>query len=179
MEVFYIIIGIIVIIGTVGINLYNRIVKYKIKVEEAASGIDVALAKRYAVLTNTIEVVRGYAKHEADTLSHVVEARSDMTMNQKSACYEEYKTAQTKLFALQESYPDLKANQNFMQLQKTIVDVEEHLQAARRMYNSNVSLYNQACQTFPGNMVAGFVAKKKFDFFMADEAETKNINVKF
>lgn len=174
----YVILGIVVIIIVVMINIYNRIVTYKIKVEEAASGIDVALAKRYAVLINTVEVVKGYAKHEAETLAKVVEAHNDMTMTQKTTCYQEYKEAQTKLFALQESYPDLKANENFLSLQDTIFEVEEHLQAARRMYNSNVSLYNQARETFPGNLVANFASKSTYDFFAANEEESKSVNIK-
>ena len=175
----YVILGIAVIIIVVMINIYNRIVTYKIKVEEAASGVDVALAKRYAVLINTVEVVKGYAKHEAETLAKVVEARNDMTMTQKTTCYQEYKEAQTKLFALQESYPDLKANESFLSLQKELTTCEEKITYARQFYNDSVLSYNNKIELFPSSIIASMFHFEKEKFFEASAEERKNVQVKF
>ncbi|MEG0076968.1 LemA family protein [Anaerorhabdus sp.] len=169
---------IVAIIVVVGISIYNSIKVARIKVEEGASGIDVALAKRYDVITNLVECVKGYAKHEAETLENIIEARSSMTMKEKADCEEKYNNTQTKLLAIAEGYPDLKANENFLQLQRSIVDVEEHLQAARRLYNANVAYYNQRLETFPSNVVANMMKVTKEEYFQAAQEEKENVRIK-
>ena len=178
MNVIEVLIAIIVIVGFVYFSMYNAIKRLGIKVDEAESGIDVALAKRYAVLTNLLETVKGYAKHEKEVLVDIVKARKEMTLAEKEKCDQQNIEAQSKLFALQESYPDLKANENFMHLQKSIVDVEEHLQAARRMYNANVAAFNEKILTFPSNLVANTMDATKRDYFEANYDEKNNVNIK-
>lgn len=177
MEMIWLVIGVVVIVGFMIVNIYNQLVKYKIKVEEGASGIDVALVKRYDTITNLVECVKGYAKHETETLEKVIELRNSMSMKEKSDLENQYSEAQTKLFAIAEAYPDLKASANFEQLQKSIFDVEEHLQAARRLYNSNVSIFNQKVEMFPSNLIASIMKFSKFDFFEANENEKQNVNI--
>ena len=153
MEILYVIFGIIVILIIYVISIYNKFIQVKNKVEEALSGIDVALARRYATLTNTVEVVKGYVKHEKEVLLKAVELRKNPTMKDRVMIDENQSEAITQIFALQESYPELKANQQFLALQDTIRDLEEHLAASRRMYNSNVSIYNNLVLSFPSNLI--------------------------
>ena len=170
-----IIIILLVLIARI-IDISNKFKKMLIKIEEANSGIDVALAKRYEVLTKMIEVVKGYMKHEKEVLFTITEIRQGMSINEKLKANivmdENYK----KISVLSEEYPDLKSNENFKILQKSIIEVEEHLQAARRMYNSNVSIYNQAISTFPKNIIAVIRGLKPQKFFEATEEQRNNIN---
>lgn len=178
MGILEILIAIVVIVGIVYFSIYNSIKRLEIKVAEAESGIDVALATRYAVLTNLLETVKGYAKHEKEVLVEIVKTRKDMTLGEKAMCDQQNIQAQGRLFALQESYPELKANENFLQLQDAIVDVEEHIQAARRMYNANVAAYNEKILVFPSNVVAQLIHAKKQEYFEAELDERNNINIK-
>lgn len=168
---------IVVVAVVVVVALYNKIKIAQVKVEEGASGIDVALAKRYDTLTNLMECVKGYAAHETNTLKQIVEIRKRMTMSEKSNCENSYQEMQTKLFAIAEGYPELKASDNFLQLQKSIFDVEEHLQAARRLYNANVASYNQLIVVFPSNLMASLMNAKREDFFQANQDEKTNVNI--
>lgn len=161
------------------ISLYNRLTRASIKVDEAFSGIDVALAKRYDVLTKMIEVVKGYAKHEKEILFEIVNLRKGMDINEKSNANRIMNENFKKIDIAVENYPDLKANENFMYLQRSILEVEEHLQAARRVYNSNVSIYNQLIAAFPTNIVAKIRKMARKDFFIVDEEQKSNVNVDF
>lgn len=161
------------------ISVSNNIIKASIKVDEASSGIDVALAKRYDVLTKMIEVVKGYAKHEKETLFKVIELRKNMTIQEKNSANHEMSDQLNKINVLAESYPDLKASENFKTLQLAIIDVEEHLQAARRLYNANVSSYNQIVQVFPSNIIASAKGCVKKDFFEADEERKQDVKIEF
>ena len=158
---------------------YNQIVRSRIKCEEALSGIDVALAKRFDSLTNIVETVKGYARHEQEVLIQLTRLRASMTLAEKEGLAAEYDQAQNRLMMLAESYPELKASENFMQLQRTIADVEEHLQAARRAYNANVSGYNQRIQMFPAQLIAGMMNAGPKPFFQAqaDQTETPKIQL--
>ena len=177
MEILYGILIIIAILGIYIISIYNKFIQVKNKVEEALSGIDVALARRYATLTNTVEVVKGYVKHEKEVLLKLVELRQNPTMKDRVMVDENQSQAITQLFALQESYPELKANQQFLALQDTIRDLEEHLAASRRMYNSNVSIYNNLVLSFPSNLIGNMMNAQKQEYFQATGEERKNVQV--
>ena len=168
----------IVVIGT-GIGLYNQLIRSRIKCEEALSGIDVALAKRYDSLMNIQEAVRGYTKHERAVLTELTKLRTSMTLNEKEALADQYTQVQKQLLMVAEGYPQLQASANFLQLQETIADVEEHLQAARRAYNANVARYNEKLQMFPSSLIAGLIHAEAKAFFQAElkQQETPKITL--
>ena len=160
-------------------NLLRREV---VKIDESASGIDVALTKRYDLLTKSVAVVKGVAKHEQETLTNVIAMRrpaSDASMKEKA----EFETSMNKAFdsinIVAEKYPEIKANQNFTQLQNQVAEVEEQLQASRRVYNSNVSVYNQDIVVFPKSLVANHLRMTRRDFFEAEEAKRKDVEISF
>ena len=181
-------------IGIVGaaIAIYNTLVKLRINVNEAWSGIDTQLKRRYDLIPNIVETVKGYAKHEQETLTGVMEARakatamnidaSNVTPEQMAA----FSGAQTglsgalgKLLAVAENYPDLKANQNFLQLQEELANTEDAIQSARRFYNATVRDYNTKVETVPSNIVANFFKFVKREFFEIAEGERENVKVQF
>ena len=179
------IVGAAVVLGLLALwATYNSLVKTNIRAEEAWSDITVQLKRRMDLIPNLVESVKGYAKHEAQTLEKVVAQRS----NAIGGSVEE--TAQTdnmisgalkSLFAVAESYPDLKANQNFLQLQEELVDTENKVQAARRFYNGAVRDLNTKIQDFPTNLFAGMLGFKKREFFEVEDqaAAEKPVDVKF
>lgn len=174
--VFYIICGLAVAIVLYVIYAYNKLVSLRVKVSEAWSDIEVQMKRRYNLIPNLVETVKGYAKHEAGTLEKVVEARARALDNHGSpheqAESENILTGALKsLFALAESYPDLKANQNFLSLQKDLSEVEEHIQAARRYYNGSVRDNNTMIDQFPSNFVADSFKFIKAEFFEIEEAD--------
>jgi len=172
-----IILGIVVVLVITIISMSNKLNRLQIKIEEADSGIDIALAKRYDVLTKMIEVVKGYAKHEKEIIFEIVKLRKGMSLESKNAENEKMNHNMEKINILAEAYPDLKANENFIYLQKTILEVEEHLQAARRFFNSNVSAYNQMIAVFPSNIVAKSKHLTKKQFFAVDETIKENVKI--
>lgn len=173
----YIILSIILIIVLWYICTYNKFKKYLIKIDESLSGIDVGLAKRYNVLTKMVEVVKGYAKYEQETLLKVIKLRNDMPLSEKAAVNKEMDEHVNRINILAENYPDLKANENFKVLQSSIIDVEEHLAASRRFYNSNIAIYNEMLSLFPSNLVAKIMKLKKHEFFEANDEERDNIKI--
>lgn len=189
MEIIWIIvIGVIVLIAIWLIAVYNGLIRLKNRVDEAFSDIDVQLKRRYDLIPNLVETVKGYMTHERETLESVVSARAKAMQVQESdgASLEERAKAENALsstlksiFALSENYPDLKASQNFLQLQDEISDTENKIQASRRFYNGNVRDFNTKIQVFPTNMIAGKLNFSKYDFFEADEKERENVQVKF
>ena len=177
MEMLFGIIGIIVVVVLLyGIGTYNQFIRVKNKVDEALSGIDVALAKRYAILTNLVEVVKRYVQHEHEVLVSLVKLRNGNMLNRVEVDQNQL-LAKEQLFALQEAYPELKANEQFLSLQAAIQDVEEHLAASRRMYNSNVSIYNDLVLSFPSNLIGNMINAGKMEYFIAKEEERENINI--
>ena len=159
------VIALIIIIWYISVsNAFNRDV---IKIDEADSGIDVALTKRYDVLTKMIAICKGYAKHEKETITDTIKYRKGMSMEERAEANNKMTETFGKINVLAEAYPDLKASENFKTLQQSVTDVEEHLQAARRLYNSNISSYNQRVVTFPSSIVASTKGLAKREFFEA------------
>lgn len=168
------------------IALYNRFVKLIARSEEAWADIEVQLKRRYDLIPNLVETVKGYAKHEEGTLTKVIEARNK-AMASGGGIAEQAKAqnmitdALKSIFALSEAYPDLKANQNFLKLQEELSDTENKVQAARRFYNANVRDLNISIGTFPSNLVAQmfhFATKEYFDLPDGDAAQ-QPVAVKF
>jgi len=174
------IVGIIILVVLVvlvlwGIGMYNRFVRLRTRAEEAWSDIDVQLKRRYDLIPNLIETVKGYASHEQQVLQQVTEARTQ-AMNagtpQEQGQAENMLTGALKsLFAVSENYPDLKANENFLELQRELTDTENKIQASRRFYNTNVRDLNIATETFPSNIIAKWFNFMKKEFFELDEDE--------
>ena len=178
MWIIVIVVVVVLIIGWI-IGTSNALNRTIVKIDEADAGIDVALTKRYDALTKLIEVVKGYAKHEKETLFEVVSLRQGMTIEEKNKANHIMDENMHKAEFLIEEYPDLKASANFLDLQATIVDVEEHLQAARRLYNSNISTFNQMIVTFPTSIIAKSKGLVKKDFFEAEEKKKEDVEIKF
>ncbi len=177
MIVVYIALGLIAAAGLYVIVTYNALVRLRVRVNEAWSDIEVQMKRRYNLIPNLVETVKGYAKHESGTLEKVVQARSAALANQgppgDQARSENLLTGALKsLFALAENYPDLKANEGFLSLQNDLAEVEEKIQAARRYYNGSVRDNNTKVAQFPSNLVAGRFKFLKADFFELDESES-------
>lgn len=165
--------GIVVVILLILVGLYNSLVSAKNKVDEAWSDIEVQLKRRYDLIPNLVETVKGYARQESSVFENVTKARSLAmgagSMQEKLKDENMLSGALKSLFAVAESYPDLKSNQNFMQMQGDLTDTEDKIQAARRFYNGNVREYNTKIQQFPGNIFASMFGFGKRDFFDIDE----------
>lgn len=165
------------------ISTMNKLRRLEVKVEEALSGIDVALTKRFDLLTKMLETTKGYAKHEAETLENVIKWRNGIptnaTIQEKSEFASSLSKVASGLNVVVEQYPDLKANDMFGKLQVAIADTEEHLQAARRLYNSNVSIINSSIVSFPTSFVANKIHMTKKEFFEAEEIKRKDVEMKF
>ena len=183
----FIVLGVVMFFTLMIISLYNGLIKLKNRVEEAWSDIDVLLKRRYDLIPNLIETVKGYAKHEEKTLEKVVEARNSAMQAQSGGDPKQLAEAENALsstlksiFALSESYPDLKANENFLELQRELSDTENKIQASRRFYNGNVRDFNTKLQVFPTNVMAGTLGFKRRDYFEIEEPkERENVDVKF
>ena len=147
--------------------------------QEAESGIDVALTKRYDVLTKMLDTVKGYQQHEKAVLTEIVKLRSGMTMAEKNAANQKMDQLTKDINILAENYPELKSSNNFIELQKVITDVEEHLQAARRLYNANVNAYNAKLVVFPNSIVANNMHATKKPFFEAEESKRQDVKMSF
>jgi LemA protein len=172
----WIIIGIIVLVIIYTIVAYNSLVRTRNRTTEAWSDIETHLKRRHDLIPNLVETVKGYAKHESSTLENVIAARNaamQQSGGPESQAAAENALSQTlkSIFALSESYPDLKANQNFIGLQREITDTEDKIQASRRFYNSVALTFNNRTQTFPSNVIAGMFKFMKVAFFELDEAE--------
>lgn len=162
------------------ISTGNKLHRMVIKIEEAESGIDVALTKRYDLLTKSLAIVKGYAKHEAETLEKVISMRNPgKTMAEKNEFANQTAQAFQGLNVVMEQYPTLKADTQFTLLQNNVSDVEEQLQAARRLYNSNVSVYNQLIGVFPAKLVANAKGYVKRDMFEAEAHKRADVKMEF
>jgi len=171
------IILLVVIVVIWYISTVNKLNRTIVKIDEADSGIDVALTKRYDVLTKMMDTVKAYAKHEKETLFEVINLRKGMTLEEKNEANAKMSQNLEKIHVVVENYPELKSSENYKTLQQSIVDVEEHLQAARRMYNSNVSIFNQMIVTFPTSIIANNKGMVKKEFFEADEIKKQDVKI--
>lgn len=178
-----IILAIVVLIVLYVISTYNALVTLRNKVRDQWSQIDVVLKNRCDLIPNVVETVKGYAKHEKGTLEAVINARnkavSATTKEDEMEANGEVTQALSRLFALTESYPDLKANENFINLQNKLDEVEEKIRFARQFYNDTVLTYRNKLEMFPSNIVANMFGFKPEAFFEATEEERKNVQVKF
>jgi LemA protein len=178
-----VIFGIIVIIGLVLAGMYNGLIRARVRTREAWSGIDIQLKRRANLIPNLVETVRGYAAHERQTFENVTRARAMLQQAGTAAEAAQANNFLTQtlrsLFAVAENYPDLKANQNFLDLQNELSDIEEKIAYARQFYNRNVSVYNTRIQTVPNVVVANMFAFKRFEFFEAPEEAREVPEVSF
>ena len=165
------------------IMMYNGLIKLKNRVDEAWSDIDVQLKRRHDLIPNLINTVKGYATHEKELFEKVTSARtaaiSAGTPAQKEEAENMLSGTLKSLFAVAEAYPDLKANQNFLELQRELTDTEDKIQSSRRFYNGNVRDFNTKIETFPTNIFAGMLHFVKREFFQADVLEKENVKVEF
>ncbi|MEO6509013.1 MAG: LemA family protein [Patescibacteria group bacterium] len=172
------VLGVLFFVGT-----YNSLVMLKTRIQEALSGIDVQLKRRADLIPNLVEAVKGYAKHEKSVFESVTKARSALmtaqTVPEKAAADNMLTGALKSLFAVAEAYPELKANENFQDLQRQLGDTEDKVAYSRQFYNSNVLDFNTKVQVFPSNIIASMFGFKSFEFFKADDADKQSVKVKF
>ena len=179
----WIILIVLVLLIVYVISTYNSLIVARNKVHDQFSQIDVQLKRRFDLIPNLVETVKGYAKHESETLEKVIAARNNYanakTDAEKLAASKEMSRGVMNIMALAESYPDLKANTNFIDLQNQLREVEDKISYARQFYNDTVLMYNNKVEMFPGNIIASMFNFTKEAFFEADEAERENVQVKF
>lgn len=172
-----------ILVGLWLIAVYNGLIRLKNRTDEAWSDIDVQLKRRHDLIPNLVETVKGYATHESGTFQKVTEARNmalnAQTVEEKGQAENMLSGALKSLFAVAESYPDLKASQNFLQLQDELSDTENKIQASRRFYNGNARDFNTKKQVFPNNLVANSLGFKDYQFFQIEATEKENVAVKF
>ena len=184
MTILYIILVVIAIIIFWAVFAYNRFVSLKNRAKEAWSDIDVQLKRRYNLIPNLVETVKGYASHERELFEKVTEARTKAmgakTVKEHSQAENMLSSALKTLFAVSENYPNLKASQNFLELQRELRDTEDKIQAARRFYNANVRDLNIKIESFPSKIIAGLFRFKKMDLFEIEEEGTREpVSVNF
>lgn len=175
--------GVVVVLVGFVISLYNRLVKLNVNVEESFSSMDVYLKKRYDLIPNLVETVKGYASHEKETLERVIRARNSAmsatdpgeVMNANNQLAMGLKS----IFALAESYPELKANEGFVNLQNQLAKIEEDISNARLYYNGNVKIFNKTIVVFPNVIIANMMGFEKKPFFEIEEPERENVKVQF
>ncbi|HEY4669281.1 MAG TPA: LemA family protein [Tepidiformaceae bacterium] len=174
---------VILVIAAWIIGMYNGLARARLRVREAWSGIDVQLRRRSSLIPNLVETVKGYAAHERETLESVTRARAQLD-NAKgphdAAQADNILTgALRSLFAVAEAYPDLKADRNFLELQRELTDTEDKIAYSRQFYNTNVGNYNERIATFPSNAVAGMFSFQPAEFYEAEDAAREEVHVSF
>ncbi len=178
-----IIFAVLLLLILFAISTYNSLVVKRNRVRNSWAQIDVQLKKRFDLVPNLVETVKGYAKHEAGTLEAVVKARNQYisagTPEEMMKANTEMTGALSRLFALAESYPDLKANTNFIELQGELSELEEKIAYARQFYNDTVMIFNNAIQMVPSNIIAGLFGFREEPYFKAEETERQNVKVQF
>lgn len=176
-------IGLIVVLVIVifwSVSTRNRIKMMEVKVDEAKSGIDIALIKRYDILTESLNVAKGYAAHEEQLMVQLIEARSGMSIQQTQEVIKNQEKVLESLKVVAEAYPQLYSNQLFKELQEQIAITNEHISAAKRTLNSNVAMYNQTIVSFPASIIAGFLGSKRIEFFKeTDEKKKQDVHMTF
>ena len=178
-------IGIVAVVVILVVIIFNRFVKNRNMVKDAWSNIDVALKRRYDLIPNLVETVKGYAAHERGTLEDVIKARNAAIavppddINAQIKAENQLQQTLRSIFALGEAYPELKANANFLDLQQKLNEIEENLERSRRYYNGTVRVNNTYGESLPGVLFAGMFNYQHFDYFETDEAERQNVKVSF
>jgi LemA protein len=172
---------VILVIGI--ISMYNGLIRRRNEVDNAFGGMDVQLKKRYDLIPNLISTVKQYAAHEKDLLQKVTELRAQATSGklsneEKVALDNQISAGMKGIMVAVENYPDLKANENFMNLQRTLNEVESQISASRRTYNAVVTMYNNGIQVFPQNTIAGMMHMQRKEVFVIPETERQNVDVK-
>ena len=175
------IVGIIIfgIISLIVLSKYNSLVKMKNKIKQSQSGIDVYLNQRFDLIPNLVECVKGYSKHEKNIFENIVKLRNEYMSNKKTDLKkaEELNNNINKIIAVAENYPELKSSEQYLNLQKNLSKIESQLQAARRIYNNEVTKYNTKIATVPTNIVANIFRFKEADLFTIEEYKKENIQI--
>lgn len=183
MIILIVVIVLVLLLAGFVISNYNSLVTLRNRVKDQASQIDIQLKRRFDLIPNLMETVKGYMKHEKDTLEDIVKARNSFqsadSLEGEMQANSELTKAMTKLFALAEDYPELKSSENFISLQDDLSETEDKIATARQFYSDTVLLYNNKIQMFPSNIVAGMFGFKEEKFFEATEAEKENVKVQF
>lgn len=182
MPILWIVLGVIALVAVYVIATYNGLISLKNKVAEAESDIDVQLKRRFELIPNLVNTVKGYAKHEKELLEKVTEERAGLmkgTTADKITASNQMTDTLKSLFAVAENYPDLKANTNFLQLQADLTDTQDKIMSAQRFYNGNVRDFNTKIEVFPTNIYAKQLGFGKFEFIEAAEGEKANVEVSF
>lgn len=159
------------------VSTVNGFKKKEIRVQEGLSGVEVALTKRYDMLTKMLDTAKGYMKYENELFTKVATLRRGMSVGELNAVKQQQDTLSDRLFAVAEGYPELQSSEAFAELQRGIRDAEEHLQAARRLYNTNVTAYNTAIAMFPAKLLVG--SRQPKEFFAADETKREDVKMMF
>ena len=179
----WIVLGLIALILIIGISYYNRFVVLGNRIDNSLSQINVQLKRRANLIPNLIETVKGYVKHEKAVIADVNKTRKALVsakgVENKMKANGMLENALGRLFAIAENYPDLKANTNFLELQRELSSTEDRIAYARQNYNDSILSYNNMCQKFPGAIFAGIYGKKAREYLQIAEAEKKNVKVKF
>lgn len=171
------VVAVVVVVLIWYVQTRNQFARLKVKITESASGVDVALTKRYDTLIKMLDVTKAYARHEAEVLEKVVNLRQGMTMEQRNQANSQMDEVRNRVNILAESYPELRSSDNFKQLQISITEVEEHLQAARRIYNMNVSSYNQLLAVWPSSVVGNAQGLRPESFFEAEAEKRQDVKM--
>ena len=178
-----VLLGVVVLAGLALLGIYNGLVRARVRAREAWSGIDVQLKRRASLIPNLVETVKGYAAHEKQVLENVTRARAMLEQAGGAAQAAQADNVLTgalrSLFAVAENYPQLRANENFLALQKELSDVEEKIAFARQFYNRNVMVFNTRIQVFPSVIIANMFNFERFDFFEAEETAREDVQVSF
>lgn len=179
--ILYIIIGIVLLLAIYLLVTYNSLVKTNNIVKEAFSTMDIYLKKRWDLIPNLVEVVKGYAKHEKETFNEITTLRTNsydsMSMNKKINVNEQLTQGISKIMAISENYPELKSSENFLQLSRDLTQVEDEIANSRKYYNGSVRILNTKIQMFPSNIVAGMFGFKQANMFEANAEEKNNVKV--
>lgn len=182
MEIIYIFLAFLILVVLLVINTYNSLIAKRNDVKNTSSSIDVELNQRYDLIPNLIALVKAYFKHESNTLENIIKLRENAINSsndfQKFSLNNELSKALHGLNIKLESYPELKANENIINTQNALKDIEEQISAARRAYNSAVTSYNNACESFPSNLIANAFGFKIADFYEINEKSKENPNIK-
>jgi LemA protein len=178
-----VLLGVVLLFGLWLLSVYNGLIRSRVRTREAYSGIDVQLKRRMSLIPNLVETVKGYAAHERETLENVTRARAQLERAGTPAAAAQADNALTQtlrsLFAVAENYPQLKANENFLQLQSELSDTEEKIAFARQFYNRNVMDFNTRIEVFPNVIIAGMFNFEAFEFFEAEEGAREDVQVSF